>query len=858
MSRFKRIKNTSTKKSSVSIDERIASLNQELKKTGMLSEKMTTGNVLSTSEYVPPQEYKEGEVPNSSGIGGEGFSQNSAGSGVAGDPPNHSDMSDLYNSDVGHPIYKSTSYGGVGSFGIVIGPSFGAGTSYGIIENGNIYRQVLGAFLAGGTRGPGNYESVYRSYLQTNEQSPGFYSQEQIDQALENWQLAVQVHAILVEIGFDNSRFNVPWKGWRKAILFEDLSGTPTFNHPTKGTIHLVTFNLLGMPNTYAEQDARPPGTTNPQRRGLEDDPIFPGPIATLFGLGQRAFDWLRGKAEDRKKKRGGGKPNRPGSGFPDPKPEPDPTEPDPTKPEPDPEKDYERNRRDNRPEVTGKMPDEFVKDVKNALKKEIDDLNKFVKNSKVIARRIQTVIQAIPTSANAMNAWVRNNKPDHPDYRKNDPRSPNYEGPYEAKADAKWKDVVGSQLKKSLPTDLEYKRDMKKMPGLDVGVDGYTYEGPTWSERLKNSPDGKIELNAYEIAVLSKKMKPEGSGGAVHNGDMRFHTLFNSLPPETTTVTLDSEGNMEIVSNYRFTDRDDVSSGGEIIKNYITNVANPPDPKKYEKNRGKKKTEKTGKTFDFYDKAGKDKKKIGEVHDTNLMLKLNINGNNKSNWPTAPAKGRVKESLDESVGLGLYEPEAMNVNLADIRKGVMPEYPKKPPAEMIDGYHEKSRIRPKKAKNEEPYLKIDKKDLIRSHRLKKSEADEMMNTINMINDYIRDNPADLIHAQMRYPVDDPRLAELNWKMDQMLEAGEKYMDSNFKENKKLYKRAMDRTKNNIKLTDPEYVQQKYDELRGTPKPKKSINKRNVSRFFKKPTKKKSSMEEIDDKIKQLDKDLLL
>ena len=298
MSRFKRIKNKTTKKSSVSIDEKISALNKELEKTGMLSEKMTTDNVLSTSEFVPAQEYKEGEVPNHSGIGGEGFSQNSAGSGVAGDPPNHSDMSDLYNSDVGHPIYKSTSYNGVSSFGIVIGPSFGAGNTYGIIENGNIYRAVLGGFISGGTRGPGNYESIYRSYLQTNEQSPGFYSQEQIDLALENWQLAIQVHAILVEIGFDNSRFNVPWKGWRKAILFEDLSGTPTFNHPTKGTIHLVTFNLLGMPNTYAEQDARPPGTTNPQRRGLEDDPIFPGPIATLFGLGQRAFDWLRGKAE--------------------------------------------------------------------------------------------------------------------------------------------------------------------------------------------------------------------------------------------------------------------------------------------------------------------------------------------------------------------------------------------------------------------------------------------------------------------------------------------------------------------------------------------------------------------------------
>ena len=94
--------------------------------------------------------------------------------------------------------------------------------------------------------------------------------------------------------------------------------------------------------------------------------------------------------------------------------------------------------------------------------------------------------------------------------------------------------------------------------------------------------------------------------------------------------------------------------------------------------------------------------------------------------------------------------------------------------------------------------------------------------------------------------------------MDQMNEAGKKYIDQNFKVNQTLYKRATERTQKNIKLTDPEYVQQNYDELRGTVKPKKSINKRNVSRFFKKTTKKKSSMEEIDDKIKQLDKDLLL
>ena len=198
-----------------------------------------------------------------------------------------------------------------------------------------------------------------------------------------------------------------------------------------------------------------------------------------------------------------------------------------------------------------------------------------------------------------------------------------------------------------------------------------------------------------------------------------------------------------------------------------------------------------------------------------------------------------------------------MNVDLADIRKGVMPEYPKKPPAKMIDGYHEKSPLRSKPLEKE-PYVKITKIDLIRNHRLKPSEADEMMNIINMINNHIKNHPEDLIHAQMRYPKDDPRLAELNWKMDQMLKAGEEYMDSNFKENQTLYKRAMDRTKKNIKLTNPEYVQQHYDELRGTIKSKPRINRKSPSRFFKKPVRKKSSMDEINDKIKQLDKDLLI
>ena len=302
MSRFKRIKNTSTKKSSVSIDEKIASLNQELEKTGMsnVSEMMTTNNVLSSSEYVPPQERIVSEVPNSSGIGGEGFSQNSAGSGVAGDPPNHSDMSDLYNSDVGHPIYSSTSYNGVSSFGIVIGPSFGAGDSYGIIENGNIYRQVLGGFLAGGTRGSANYKAIYDAKVESGS------SQDQIDDAKEHWQLAVQVEAALIEIGYDNALFNVDWKAWRRPILFEDLSSYPSYAHPEKGTLYLVPFNILGKANSYTSQEPRRETTTDPQRRGTEDPPIYPGPIPPGLWppLSPGAFNALKEKAEREKRRR--------------------------------------------------------------------------------------------------------------------------------------------------------------------------------------------------------------------------------------------------------------------------------------------------------------------------------------------------------------------------------------------------------------------------------------------------------------------------------------------------------------------------------------------------------------------------
>ena len=59
-----------------------------------------------------------------------------------------------------------------------------------------------------------------------------------------------------------------------------------------------------------------------------------------------------------------------------------------------------------------------------------------------------------------------------------------------------------------------------------------------------------------------------------------------------------------------------------------------------------------------------------------------------------------------------------------------MPQFPKDPPPEMIDGYNPKSRLAPKTIEGE-PFLKITKKDLAKNHRLKDSEIKDFMKQID-------------------------------------------------------------------------------------------------------------------------------
>lgn len=103
------------------------------------------------------------------------------------------------------------------------------------------------------------------------------------------------------------------------------------------------------------------------------------------------------------------------------------------------------------------------------------------------------------------------------------------------------------------------------------------------------------------------------------------------------------------------------------------------------------------------------------------------------------------------------------------------------------------------------------------------------------------------------------------------LELGQKYIDTHFPENQKLFKKVQQSIKRSIKLTDPKTYKNSVDTpsfkkllsidyVNNVDIPKKKVklqnrNKKTAARFLKKP-KIKSAMDLIDEKIIQLEKDL--
>ena len=93
--------------------------------------------------------------------------------------------------------------------------------------------------------------------------------------------------------------------------------------------------------------------------------------------------------------------------------------------------------------------------------------------------------------------------------------------------------------------------------------------------------------------------------------------------------------------------------------------------------------------------------------------------------------------------------------------------------------------------------------DLLRSYKVSEKEMQEYAIIIGNINNWIRTYPKEFAIWKVRYPKNDPRLAELNWRMDQQLRASDQYMDSHFPENQKLFGKLRQKIATNIDMSDP-------------------------------------------------------
>tara|TARA_B100000965_G_C19532066_1_gene731595 strand:- start:80 stop:595 length:516 start_codon:yes stop_codon:yes gene_type:complete len=110
-------------------------------------------------------------------------------------------------------------------------------------------------------------------------------------------------------------------------------------------------------------------------------------------------------------------------------------------------------------------------------------------------------------------------------------------------------------------------------------------------------------------------------------------------------------------------------------------------------------------------------------------------------------------------------------------------------------------------------HLTVKAVDMLRNHYLTESEKKEYARKVGLINQWIRDNPKEYEIWKVRYPKKDPRLATLNWELDQKLKSSEEYLETRFPENQKLYAKLKKKIKVNIDATDPKRFEKEKSEI---------------------------------------------
>jgi hypothetical protein len=105
---------------------------------------------------------------------------------------------------------------------------------------------------------------------------------------------------------------------------------------------------------------------------------------------------------------------------------------------------------------------------------------------------------------------------------------------------------------------------------------------------------------------------------------------------------------------------------------------------------------------------------------------------------------------------------------------------------------------------------------------------------------YAKKRPDRLEYVMKRYPKNDPRLSMLNYKMDNMTEASDEYLEKQFPTNQALFTKVKERTKKNMNLTDPKNFKPVKDPIKYVDVKNAKKLKETVTRHFNKPVKSKS------------------
>ena len=909
MGKFSKIKKYS--KPSLDINEKIGNLNKELEKVGMLSEKMTTSTVYPDTEtqpYIPPT---YDLVPDSTGITGNSFSQP-----VNGGDENDSDTwADGWNSNayltnadeldgvtnrsiVSHVPNSPYDDGGGGM--VITGRYFG--TSVGYLSGGNVYKQVLSGGLIGGTNNPGTRSSRSDYYRALPD--------AEFDYAVSFWNT---YQSLVNEYGY-NSIPTVTVKAWvaynrfhdyQRGGEFADWTGGPKKTTPD-GDFILDTFAVVKVRSTdkYLSDPGQPRTAVLNRMDDIDSPHYHPGFIErALFGaldVGRRGLEYLRGKASKTKETISPAeleklKMKAPGTHTPA-----------------------------EKQALLDAGLDDFVKGGQTASP--LGNLAILGATAAVVKGALAFGLTKLGLMASGITAGDQAKKTfvDKVDNA----------GQYNQQLAGKLVTSILSGQPQEIKLSPAAKKDQIKnvdqeqfAQALQIGSiqkpSANSTVNPTQKRPVltggwgaQGGSEVRYDPKTDTLTITSEKMLRTGlpgdkfditQGGQVSGGQVvnpGRQTAFGDIPEptdaEVSKMTRDALNNVPIARDIINT----LLPGGPfIVPGDFNDKTLEREPDKIYKTPYEYLQGNPEKMKEFTDNIGKVTNDIskglvqGTASNTVALRKVltNLGFPQSEVEKTGGGYGQVysqtsykgneippelrriinkKSSVKESVNLteGWQSPKHTDID-SDERKrwfnpsDIAPPYPTKPPNTGVYTPSDDSI----KTNKREPHIKITKDDLLKNHRLKDSEVKEMMDTINALNAFLDAHPEELIHARKRYPKNDVRLAELNWKMDQMLGASEEYLDGRFPENTRLFNKLQKSIKRNIELTDPKTFKNvkspvtvnqlftvDYISKEGIPilkKKAKSKNKKSPARFLKKPRLKTKS-EMVQEKLSKFQDDL--